>query len=150
MSSAYPRACLRVRGGDPKKAQDETVSGWYKWIDQNGKKAMHECKLLGSVSYNLSTSSMCALSMPCTNRPFKCKMPGCNMTYSMKTHYADNHQGAKMSEDVKNQVLLKPHDCLYVNRLVVAYTKGIKTVCPTLMKAMKNKEATCTCALECD
>jgi len=80
-------------------------------------------------------------------------MPGCNMyvwTYSMKTHNTKNHQGAEMSEDVKNQVLLKPHERTYVNRLVVAYTKGIKTVCPTLMKAMKNKEAMCTCALECD
>ena len=67
-------------GSWPKKAQDEAVSGFYMWIDQNGKKAMHECKLLGSVSYNLSTSSKCAaLSMPSTNRPFKCKMPGCNM-----------------------------------------------------------------------
>jgi len=83
------------------------------WIDQNGKKAMHECKLLGSVSYNLSTSSKCALLMPCTNGPFKCKMPGCNMyvcTYSMKTHYAENHKGAEVSQDVKNQVLLKPHE----------------------------------------
>ena len=58
--------------------------------------------------------------------------------------------GVEMSEDVKNQVLLKPHERTYVNRLVVTYTKGIKTVCPTSMKAMKNKEATCTCALECD
>jgi len=49
------------------------------WKDQNGKKAMHECKLLGSVSYNLSTLFKCALSMSCTKRPFKCKMPGCNM-----------------------------------------------------------------------
>jgi hypothetical protein len=60
------------------------------WIDQNGKKVMHRCKLLGSVSYNLSTSSKFALSMPCTNRPFKCKIPGRNMcvwTYSLKTHY---------------------------------------------------------------
>ena len=71
-------------------------------------------------------------------------------TYSMKTYFADNHEGAEMSEDVKNQVFLKPHGRTYVNRLVVAYTKGIKTVCPTLMKAMKNKEATCICALECD
>jgi len=55
-----------------------------------------------------------------------------------------------MSEDVKNQLLFKPHERTYVNRLVVAYTKGIKTVYPTLMKAMKSKEATCTCALECD
>ena len=37
-----------------------------------------------------------------------------------------------------------------VNRLVVAFTKGIKTVCPTLKKAMKNTEATYTCALKCD
>jgi len=36
-------------------------------IDQNGKKAMHECKLLDSVSYNLITPSECALSMPCTS-----------------------------------------------------------------------------------
>jgi len=101
---------------------------------------------------SLPLRPMCALSIPCTNRPFKCKMQGCNMyvwTYSMKTHYADNRQGAEMSEDVKNQVLLKPHERTYVNRLVVAYTKGIKTVCPTLMKAIKNKEATYTYVLEC-
>ena len=54
------------------------------------------------------------------------------------------------AQDVKNQVLLKPHERTFVNRLVVAYTKGIKTVCPTLMKAIKNKEATYTCVLECD
>jgi len=66
----------------------------------------------------------------------------------MKTHYADNHQGAEMSEDVKNRVLLKPHERTYVNRLVVAYTKGVKTVCPIFMKAMKNKETTRTCAME--
>jgi len=153
----YPCGLCGLRGalgGDPKKAQDEGVSGCCMWIDQNGKKGMHECTSLGSVSYNLSTSSKCALSVPCTNRPFKCKMPGCNMyvwTYSMETHYAKNDQGAEISEDIKNQVLLKPHERTYVNRLVVAYTtKGLKTVCPTLMKAMKNKEATCTCALECD
>ena len=105
-------------GVDPKEAQDEAVSGCYLWIDQNVKKAMHECKLLGSVSYNLSTSSKCALSMTCTNRPFKCKMPGCNMHVwieSMQTHYTDNYQGAEMPEDVKNQVLLKPHERTYVN-----------------------------------
>ena len=45
-------------------------------------------------------------------------------------------------EDVKNQVLLKPHKHTNVNQLVVAYTKGIKTVCPILMEAIKNKEAT--------
>jgi len=55
-------------GGDPKKAQDEAVSGCHMWTDQNGKKAMHECKLLGSVSYNLSTSSNCALLMPYTGQ----------------------------------------------------------------------------------
>jgi len=58
----------------------------------------------------------------------------------MKTHYADKHEGDEMSEDVKNQVLLKRHERTYVHRLVRAYTKGIKTVCPTLKK---NKEATC-------
>ena len=71
----YPCGLCGLRGalgGETKKAQDEGVSGCYMWIHQNGKKAMHECKLLGSVSYNLSTSSKCALSMPCTNRPFKC------------------------------------------------------------------------------
>jgi len=52
----YPCGLCGLRGalgGDTKKAQDEGVSGCYMWIDQNGKKAMHECKLLGSVSYNL-------------------------------------------------------------------------------------------------
>ena len=100
-----------------------------------------------------STSSKCSLVMPCTNRPFKCDMPGCNkyvLTYSMETHYADNHKGVEMSDDVKNQVFLKPHERTYENRLVRVYTKGMKTVCPTLMKAVKNKEAKCTCALECD
>jgi len=56
--------------------------------------------------------------MPFTNRLFKCKMLGCNMyvwIYSMKIHYANNHQGAEMSEDVKNQVLLKDHERTYVN-----------------------------------
>ena len=38
----------------------------------------------------------------------------------------------------------------YANPLVVAYTKVIKTVCPTLMKAIRNKEATYTCVLESD
>jgi len=77
-------------------------------------------------------------------------MPGCNLyvwTYSVKTHYADKHEGVKMSEDVKNQVLLKPHERTYVYRLVRTYIKGIKTVCPTLMN---NEEAKCTCVLECD
>jgi len=44
-------------------------------------------------------------------------MPGCNLyvwMYSMKTHYADKHEGVEMSEDVKNQVLLKPHERRYV------------------------------------
>ena len=107
------------------------------WIDHSGKKAMHECKLLGSVSYNIATTSKCSLVMPRTNRLSKCNMPGCNLyvwTYSMKTHYADKHDGAEMSEDVKNQVLLKPHERTYVHRFVRAYTKGIKTVCHTLMK----------------
>ena len=54
------------------------------------------------------------------------------------------------AQDVKNQVLLKPHERTFVNRLVVAYTKSIKAVCPICDEAMKNKEATCTCALECD
>jgi len=45
-------------------------------------------------------------------------MLGCNMyvwTYMMKTLYEDNHQGDEMSEDVKNQVLLKTHERTYVN-----------------------------------
>jgi len=33
----------------------------------------------------------------------------------MKTLYEDNHQGDEMSEDVKNQVLLKTHERTYVN-----------------------------------
>ena len=153
----YPCGQCGLRGAlgvDPKKAQDEGVTGCYMWIDQSGKKAMHECKLLGSVSYSMATTSKCSLVMPCTNKPFKCNMSGCILyvwTYTSKTHYADKHKGAEMSEDVKIQVLLKSHERTYVNRLVVAYTtKGLKTVWFTLMKAMKNKEATCTCALECD
>ena len=90
-----------------------------------------------ALSCNTATTSKCSLVMSCTNRAFKCNMPGCNLyvwTYSMKTHYADKHDGAEMSEDVKNQVLLKPHERTYVHRFVRAYTKGIKTVCHTLMK----------------
>ena len=71
-------------------------------------------------------------------------------TKKIRPHYADNHEGVEMSEEVKNLVFLKLHERIYVSQLVRAYTKGIKTVCPTLMKAMKNKEAKCTCALECD
>jgi len=44
-------------------------------------------------------------------------MPGCNMHVwieSMQTHYTDNYQGAEMPEDVKNQVLLKPHERTYL------------------------------------
>ena len=66
------------------------------------------------------------------------------------TTLAENHQGDEMSEDVKNQVLLKPYERRYVNRLVVACTKGVKTVCTTLMKAMKTQETTCTFALKCN
>jgi len=120
------------------------------WIDQSGKKAIHECKLLGSVSYDIATTSMRSLAMPCTKRSFKCNMPGCILyvwTYSMKTHYVNNHKGVEMSEDVKNQVLLKPHERTYVYWLVRTYIKGIKTLCPTLMK---NKEAKCSCVFECD
>jgi len=109
----------------------------------------HDCVAHPSLCAQCARCRCC----PCMNGPFKCKMPGCNMyawTYSMKTHYADNHQGAGMSEDMKNQVLLKPHERTYVNRLVVAYTKGIKTMYPTLLKAITNKEATYTCVLECD
>jgi len=104
-------------GVNPKKAQEERVTGCYIWIDQSDKKTMHECKLLDSVSYNIATTSKCSLVMPCTNRPFKCNMPGCNLyvwMYSMKTHYADKYEGVKMSEDVKDQVLLKPHERTYV------------------------------------
>jgi len=46
----------------------EGVTGCYMWIDHSGKKAMHECKLLGSVSYNIATTSKCSLVMPRTNR----------------------------------------------------------------------------------
>ena len=45
-------------------------------------------------------------------------------------YYEDNHEGAEMSEDVKNQVLLKSHERTFANWLVVAYTMGIRTVCP--------------------
>jgi len=62
-------------------------------------------------------------------------------------HYADKHDVAEKSEDVKNQVLMKPHERTYGHRFVRPYTKGINTVRPTLMK---NKEAKCTCAFECD
>jgi len=58
------------------------------WIDHSGKKAMHEFKLLGSVSYFIATTSKCSMVMSCTNRPFKCNMPICNLyvwTYSMLT-----------------------------------------------------------------
>ena len=97
----YPCGLRGFRGAlgvYPEKAQDEVVSGCYMWINQSGKKARHECKLLGSVPYNIVTTSKCSLVMPCTNRPFKCNMLGCNMyvqTYNMKTHYADNHKVPK-------------------------------------------------------
>ena len=143
----YPCGLFGLRwalGVDPKQAQEDGVTDCYMWIDQSGKKTMQECKLLGSVSYNIATTSKCLLVMPRTNRQFKCNMPCWNLyvwTYSMKTHHADKHEGVEMSEDVKNQVLLKLHECTYVHRLVRTYTKGIKTLCPTLMK---NKEAKCT------
>jgi len=96
-------------------------------------------------------------------RDFPTRWLGCNMyacTYCMKTHYADHHEGAEMFDGVKNPVFVKPHERTHVHRkrwldweqehvhrLVRAYSKGIKTVCPTLKKS---KEATCTCELECD
>ena len=88
----YPCGLCALRGAlgcDPKNAKHEPASGGYIWIDQSGKKAMHECKLLGSVSYIIATTSKCLLAMPCTNRPFKYNMPDCNMwvwTYSINTH----------------------------------------------------------------
>jgi len=55
----------------------------------------------------------------------------------MKTHYANNHEGAEIFDVVKNQVFLKPNERTYVHRkrwldreqehvhrLVRAYTKG--------------------------
>jgi len=80
------------------------------WIDQSGKKAMHECKLLGSVSYIIANTSKCSLVRIM-------QYAGCNVyvwTYSMKTHYADNYKGAEISEDLKNQEFLKPHERTWV------------------------------------
>jgi len=78
-------------------------------------------------------------------------MPDCNMyvwTYSMKTH---NHQGAEMpvSEDVKNQVLLKSHErtCQSIGGSIY---QGYKNCVSHFDESYKLEEATCTCALECD
>jgi len=86
--------------------------------------------------------------MSCTNRPFKYDIPGRNIyvwTYSMKTHYTGNHEGAKMSQDVKNEVFLKLHERTHIKRLVRTYTQGpsIKTVCPTLMGKRRCKMHMC-------
>jgi len=86
--------------------------------------------------------------MSCTNRPFKYNIPGRNIyvwTYSMKTHYTGNHEGAKMSQDVKNEVFLKLHERTHVNRLVRTYIQGpsIKTVCHTLMGKRRCKIHMC-------
>ena len=123
------------------KSPNEVVSGCYMWIDQSGKKAMHECKLLGSVSYIIANTSKCSLVRIM-------QYAGCNVyvwTYSMKTHYTGNHEGAKMSQDVKNEVFLKLHERTHVNRLVRTYIQGpsIKTVCHTLMGKRRCKIHMC-------
>ena len=128
----------------------EGVPSCYMWIDHSGKKTMHECKLLGSVSYNIATTSKCSLVMPCTDRLSKylskCNMPGCNLYVwkcSMKTRYADKHECAEMSEDVKNQVLLELHERTYVCACVCA------CVCVSVSVSVCVCVCVCVCARVC-
>ena len=117
----------------------EEVAGCYMRLEIKGAgsravtKAFHECKLRGQVSYNVTSVAKSSLRQPCTNRPFKCIVEGCNQilwTYSMKAHYEDKHSSSEMPDEVKKEVLMRPHELTYVSRLVSGYSKKVKTVCP--------------------
>ena len=134
----------------------EEVAGCYMRLETKGAgslkavtKAFHECKLRGQVSYNVTSVAKSSLRQPCTNRPFKCIVEGCNQilwTYSMKNHYEDKHASSEMPDEVKKEVLMRPHEMTYVSqlvemtyvsRLVGGYSKKVKTVCPYEKKTAK-------------
>jgi len=61
------------------------------WIDQNDKKAMHECKLfkLGSVSYNLLLSTLAVSFTATVSSALEVCEPQCAVGFSTphKTHH---------------------------------------------------------------
>ena len=85
---------------------------------------MHQCKLVGDVSYTLSSAATSTLSAPCTNRPIKCEL--CALTiwsYSMAEHYAtaQGHGGAdRMSEPLRKAVAVGPRERAHVSRFLTS------------------------------
>ena len=61
-------------------------------------KPVHQCKLVGSLSYSLGPAGNSNDSTPCTNRPIPCPFPDCKATiwsYSIEAHNEAHHAAAE-------------------------------------------------------
>jgi hypothetical protein len=100
-------------------------------ISDDGRRARHQCKLAGEVSYSLATAAKSSWSTrPCTNRPMKCgACPLFIQTYSMADHYRNKHPGLGMGADMQKLVQLRAHEREYTLQLIDKMTIRTKIVC---------------------
>ena len=100
-------------------------------ISGDGKKAVHQCKVAGEVSYSLATAAKSSWSTrPCTNRPMKCgACPLFIQTYSMADHYRSRHPELAMGADMQKLVQLRAHEREYTLGLIDKTTNRAKIAC---------------------
>ena len=75
------------------------------------KKPIHQCKIVGSVNYNLASAAKSTLTVSRMNRPFQCGH--CKLvvaSYSMLQHYSDAHSNTPMPDGLAEEVQLAEHE----------------------------------------
>jgi hypothetical protein len=103
-------------------------------------KPKHQCKIVGTLEYSLTSAGRSTCETPCTNRPLKCQH--CTLvfaSYSMAQHYSDEHSTTTIPTRLMEQVALGKHERAHVlqlltQRRVSTVCKGI-TCCPKAAKA---------------
>ena len=92
-------------------AVDQCTASLGKGSTTHIKKPIHQCKLVGSVDYNLASAAKSTLTAPCTNRPVQCGH--CKLvvaSYSMLQHYSDAHSNTPTPDGLAQEVQLAKHE----------------------------------------
>ena len=130
---AFPCALCGVRDVVGQHLVDPlSFAGCSVSISQDGKKAVHQCKLAGDVSYSLNSAAKSSWSTrPCTNRPMKCpaNCPFTVQSYSMAEHYRIRHPQITMRHDTQELVRLRAHEKEYTLQLIDKKENRTKVVC---------------------
>ncbi len=99
------------------------------------KKPIHQCKLVGSVDYNLASAAKSKHTAPCTNRPVQCGH--CKLvvaSYSM----CDAHSNTPMPDGLAQEVQLSKHERGHTLQMLSRRAPA-QNVCPGVACCLNSK-----------